>query len=164
MADAKIITLCDQLVTTLEAAWPTRGADDLVRRVYLAPVNLDRAEPWAGRRVYLFPAAYRDDPATRAEDSREYTVGVWVAERYPDEMAADSDDCRDWLDERVGFVETQVYDALDFGRRDKTPKLQFDGRRVWTDAARVTAYDWERLNALELFLSQLEFTFRELVN
>lgn len=166
MTDARIISLCDQLVVTLNSAWTDQTADDRVSRAYVAPVTLDRSQPFAGRRVYLFPVSYQDEPATRAEDLRAYTVTVWVCERFPDALPVDSADATDWFDQRVLFTETTVYDALDFGRDDDTKPgvLEFDGRRVWTESARVGVYDWERMAGLQLFMAELEFTFRELVN
>lgn len=168
MTDARIISLCDQLVTTLSAAWTSQAADDAVTRAYVAPVTLDRSVTFAGRRVYVFPVGYQDEPATRDEDSRAYAVTVWVVERYPDALPIDSAQATAWFDERVLFVEETVYDSLDFGRVDaaagKPGILEFDNRRVWTESARVGVYDWERMAGLQLFMAELEFTFRELVN
>lgn len=165
MTDARIISLCDQLVTALNTAWTSKAGDDRVSRAYVAPVALDRSQPFAGRRVYLFPVSYQDEPATRDEDSRAYTVAAWVVERFPDDLPIDSDDATTWFDERVLFTEQTVYDSLDFGRDDanKPGLLVFDSRRVWTESARVGVYDWERMTGLQLFMAELEFTFRELV-
>jgi hypothetical protein len=163
MPDAKVVSLCDELVAKVDAAWTDRGDADGVSREYVAPVNLDKPADLAGRRVYVFPVSFRDGAADRGEDFRTYAVEVWVAERYPDALAVYSAEARDWFDERVAFVEQVVYDTLDFGRRTKTGLLRFGGRQVMTDEAEVKVYEWEWASRNSLFLSSLELTLRELV-
>lgn len=158
---ARIIALCDELVTKVVAAWPAMTNEDTAKRAYVAPVALDKATPFAGRHVWVFPGTYQDEAATRGEKNRGFAVETWVAERYPDGLAAESDAARDWFDARVEFVET-LYDALDFGQRTKTGLLSFGSRVLWTESALAVTYDGEHLAGKKLFVASIESTLREI--
>lgn len=159
---ARIIDLCDALVTKITAAWPGGlTAPDEAKRAYVAPLPLDRATPVTGRRVWVFPAPYEDEAATRGEKNRAFELSVIVAERYAVQAAAESDEARAWFDARVEFVEV-VYDALDFGQRTRNGLLAVGDRRLWTQSSRCETYDGEHLAGKKLFVSSIDLTLREI--
>lgn len=156
---ARIITLCDQLVLKVAAAWPGGvSAPDEARRAYAAPFPLDRATTTTGRHVWVFPAPYEDQAENRGEKNRAFEVNLIVAERYPDAMAAETDAARTWFDARVEFVEG-IYDALDFGAG--VDLLSFDGRELWTESSRCVTYDGEHLAGKKMFVSSIDLVLRE---
>lgn len=156
MMAAEILTVCDALLPVVVAALDDPG-DAVVERLYLAPLTLDTD---AFRHVWVFPASYANNPATRAEDEWVYAVGVVVAERYEDAGEPPAA----WLDERVAFTQSKVFDALDFART----LLQFgtgSARELWTQSSSCdVVYDSIRLSEKKLFWSELRFEFREILS
>jgi len=152
---ANIITVCDALVTAVEAALDA-PLDATVARLYLAPLDLSKD---TGRYVWVFPARYSNTPASRGEDTWTHNVGVIVAERY----TGAGEPTTVWIDERVEFCEAKVFTTLDLVR----PWLSFgvDGaRRLLTQTAEVTVYDDLRLAEKKLFWSEMRFEFTEILD
>lgn len=151
---SRIAEVCDAIVAGIAASWsPPAGSG--VERVYLAPVN---AESISGRRVYVFPARYTDEPADRGEQLTGYTIAVLVAERFTDP----GQPTVAWVDERVEFVESEIYDLVgNYG--SNVPFLEVTGHgKIWAETADATVYDPEMLATKKLFWAELEFTLREI--
>lgn len=161
MPDARITTVGDALVADVLATWAAdRGspvaAPDECERLYLTPVDLGRL---TGRKVWVTPAAFLDEAATRRLNRGEYTFAVIVAERYP----AAGLPPKAWLDERVRFVEL-LYDRLgSFGNERASGWLQADGHPggLWTERAAVgEVYSFDYLDRHHVFWAELELEFR----
>jgi len=155
---AQITTLCDALVTQVLAAWNTSispssvSSPDSVSWEFLAEIDSDTL---TGRKVFLFPGPdYSNGPATRGEDEWVYAVAALVVERYTDAGTP----TKDWIKERVEFVQDIVSGSLDFVRS----YLDISGREIWTQENTVTVYDPEKLEKQKLFWSEVKFEFREI--
>lgn len=155
MADARIVEVIDAVVSRVDAAWTGKGANDSVSRVYLAPLSLASL---TGRKVWFFPVRYGDDTADRGENLTTYTVAAIIAERYE---GGEAEPPQEWIDERLAFVEQQVYTECDFG--DSVDFLSLDtSRRAWTETIDVAAaYDVELLSKKQVFWCEIEFGLRE---
>lgn len=160
---ARIVEVCDAVVAAVLAEWAVVqgsavAAPNECARVYVTPVGPDDIGRLTGRKVWVTPANYADEPASRGEDQDQHTVAVIVAERYPDAGAPP----RAWLDERVAFVEA-VYDLLANYKPVRSPGALLVGspaRRHWTERAQVAVYDWAFLDEHHVFWAELEFEFR----
>jgi hypothetical protein len=160
---ARINEVADAVVTAVLAAWnasiapETVTAPDECVRTYLVPADLGTL---TGRKVWVTPARFADENASRAENLGQYTVAVVVAERY--ESAGPPP--RAWLDERVAFVEL-LYDLLgSYGNRRASGWLSVGtpARRHFTESAAVgEVYAFEYLSSDHVFWAELEFEFRE---
>lgn len=152
----RINDLCDSIVTAIRDAWfPV--SPDLVERVY--EVDLDAAT-FLGRRVYVTPEAYANQgPANRREDTEDLTAVLLIAERHTLSGAAS----KEWLDERVKWVQDVVVGTLDRVRNQPailgTPAT---GGGYWPQSREVEVYDRESLVERKLFLSVVSITFRHL--
>lgn len=149
---ANILAVCDYLVDVVEAAWTTITADDSVERLYVAPLKLHEQ---SGRHVYIFPLSYSNQPATRGHDDWTYQVGIIVLERYEDA----GEPPVSWMDDRVDFVQSKVFDALDFTR---SPGNVSGGLRVLTQEANCEVYNVDLMTQERQFRSELRFTFTEI--
>lgn len=161
---SRVLMLCDALASAIEAAWaasssPGPVAPDEVVRKYLSRVRL---ETFKGRRVAVFPTRYADEPADRGEVFATYPVTIWVAECCPDAMDMASDAAIEWTDERVDFVESVVYAAIDYGSQGLAPLVVGSRKGVVLQSADVAVYDPELLDSNKTFWSELECVFREL--
>jgi hypothetical protein len=111
---------------------------------------------FTGRRVYVFSARERHEgPFTRAEDINLYTVGVMVLELY---TGTDPEPPLDWVDERVGWVEANVYDRIGDARAD--PPIVEDADPMVQEWVKV--YDPDALRQLKLFWSEIHVTYRKI--
>lgn len=118
--------------------------------------NPDLATSFTGRRAFVFPATQRQDgPATRAEDSNDYGIAVVVLERYD---GSEAEVPQAWLDARVQWVESEVYDVLGDAREAADPVLAdgFPLGQEWTQV-----YSPELLRQLKLFRSEVVVTYRK---
>lgn len=147
---ADILTVCDELVNTVEAAL-TSPTDAVVERLYLAP--LDMAAD-TDRHVWIFPASHTRTPENRGEDARTYRVAIVVAERYTDP----GEPTVAWVDERVEFTQEKVFEALDFAR---APLSYTGSRGLRTTSGEVTVYDPDRLQR-GLFWSEMTLEFLDI--
>lgn len=156
---ARITKVAELVTKTLgDAADPAAGVT--VERVY-APEWLDpdfwKDNPnlinsFTGRRIYVFGATERNEIATRGEDFNDYGVVVIVLERYTDQ----GDPPDSWVDERVAWVESQVYDRLGDPRTD-TPPVP-DSLSLTCDWTQV--YSPELLRKLKVFRSEVTAVIR----
>jgi hypothetical protein len=145
------LTLCDKLVELLVAAWNPADPDK-AERVYEAPVHADSV---TGRKVYVFPATYTSEPASRGEDLYTHRVVFLVVEKY----AGDGRPPVAWVDARVDFVWERVYQAFDFSHDGP---LKFDGRSVVTRSTDpVDVYDAGYLVKNKVFWAEVTFEFDE---
>lgn len=164
MSLARVLDLCNAVVTAIQTAWNPTGPD-AVSRVYAPDVGLSPDETdtlISGRQVYVFPAAYGSPGlATRSELWRRHTIAVLVVERY---TAAAGAPTTAWIDDRVAFVEQQIFNLL------RDPTLELAGSVVTQafpipdeEAGRVDpVYDLETLIEHRTFWSQATFEFQEL--
>lgn len=159
MATSRDLTLIDKLVTEIETAWVPQEPDQVTRE-YLANISEKDLHQLLGRRVHLFPMAYETQDDNRSENRYGYRVGVIVVERFEDADKATSERVKEWLDERLDFVETQLIDGLDYGGGGL---LVLGARRFWTESIEIPQrYDIDLLVEKKLFRCDLGFMFREL--
>lgn len=148
------LTLCDQLVAALVAAWEPVSPSG-VERVYFKRIA-DAEDPnlkLVGRKVYVFPTHYDNGPEVRGRDEYLHDVSVLVVERYPDA----GDPPTEWTDERVDFVYEYVVEGFDYSR----DRASFNAHLV-TLSANVMVCDIEKLTSGgKLFYSLTEIQFSE---
>ncbi len=147
---ADILTVCDSLVSAVEAALDA-PTDAVVERLYLTPMKLDED---TDRHVWIFPATFASAPENRGEDSQTYRVAIVVAERCTDP----GEPSKEWTDERVTFAQEKVYDALDFARAPLTFETT---RQLLTTSGELAVYDPDRLQR-GVFWAEMTLEFREL--
>lgn len=155
MGATGITAVRDAAIAKVLAAWTTRTADDTVSGPARADKKLWKAR---GRGVYVFRSERADQPATRDEDQHDYTLVVWVIEKYPD--AGDPPD--EWVDERVNWVEW-LLDLLGDPRGERLLATAGDpASGLWPEsAALTTVYDVEDLTEHKAFSSVITVTYRE---
>ena len=151
---SNVLTAADQLVAAINAQWGPAAPSE-AKRLYQTP-EPTRLKSLTGRKVWLFPAEYGDEPATRAEALHTYRFGLVVFERYP--TAGPVPD--EWMDERVDWVAGDLSDWLNFG--GDRPFLQIGDREVFTaEREPVQVYDPGELIKRNTFWSELEYVFQE---
>lgn len=156
---ARINAVCDAVVTAVTAAWNASltppavvATPDEVSRVYLTPVDL---RTLTGRKVWVSPAGFTDENASRGEGLGVYSVALIVAERY----TSAGQPTRAWLDTRVEFVEL-IFDLLKDYKPKRNP-LTAGSLKLWTEQAAVgEVYSFEYLSSQHAFWAELEFEFR----
>jgi hypothetical protein len=150
MATARVLTLCDAIVTHITSGLAS-PSDATVERRYIAPIDLTAV---SSRYVYVFPLANTDDAETRGEDRQVYRVQATMLERYTDS----GDIPVAWADTRVDFFETYVVDRCDFLRSFLTSGTrQFVGGMVdWS------IYDAEMMQQTRMLVSTATFEFFEI--
>lgn len=158
MPTTPTLTLCDALVTALQAAW-TEGANDAAERVYFKRIgDADRPETkLVGRKVYVFPTGYDSGASARGEDDYLHRVSVLVVERYED---AAGDPPTSWIDTRVDWVFTYIVQGFDYSH-DGPPSWN---KKLVTLGAQVQVCDVEKLLGGRLFYSLVEIEFQETID
>lgn len=148
------LTLCDNLVDVLAAAWVPKSPDE-VRRTYAHIIDFSTVK---GRLVLINPAGYTNFPATRGHDWYDHRIRVGVFERYT--TAADPDEIvpQEWLDERVDFVHTQIVAGFEFARDGTQPSFNKNVQTLEADV--VDILDPEDLARKE-FWCEIELLIRE---
>jgi hypothetical protein len=151
------LTLCNDLVAALLAAWTGRGVNDGAERCYFKRIgDADRPETkLLGRKVFIFPNAYDNGPADRGEDEFLHRVSALIVERYED---AAGDPPTEWTDARVDFVYEQIVEGFDYSH-DGPPSWN---KKLVTLGASVQMCDVEKLATTRLFYSLVEFEFSEI--
>jgi hypothetical protein len=107
--------------------------------------------------VIVTPSADREvERLDRAEILMEYEITVDILERYTEAGLP----TKAWLDARVLFVKQKVYAALNL----EPPNSLITGSEVyaWT-IARPLVYDLAELGYRNLFWSQVEVMYREVI-
>jgi hypothetical protein len=156
MPEARIVDVCDAIVTKVDNWWVSReNAEDAVSAPF--DFDLDTAV-LAGRQVWAFPSTYTGEPITRGEDHNDYTVVLTVAEVYPTEGVIPAS----WVRARIAWCET-LLTLLGDARGERL--LAVDGdpdSGLWPQSAEMTTvYDLEELADRRLFLAVLTITYRE---
>jgi hypothetical protein len=146
--NADIITICDQIA---ERITQLAGGSATVSRRYSVPRELREI---VGREVYVFPANYVRESASRSENQTDYEVQVITLERYEDAGEPPTS----WMDTRIKWVQDTVADGCDFSREF----LEFAGRQAWTQAVATEVYVLEDLHEKKLFHSTVTLTLREI--
>ena len=148
---ARIVEVCDAVVAVIAAAWSPTG-NDTVSREYDADID---SKKLVGRKVYVFPASYANpEPSSRSEDFYDYAVAVMVSERYEDAGRVPNS----WVDDRIAFTRDKVYEPLSDART-----LLILGTLYPLTAEVDPVYDVDELRSRKLFVSVVNFTFRESV-
>src|SRR4051794_41184916 len=123
MTGSDLIDLCDEVVTVIQDLVGS-GEDIQVARAYRQELNLGK---FNGRQVRVFPKSYTSPTVvTRSEVSWLASLIVVIAERYP----LDGFPPNDWMDERIVWVEQNIFDV--FG--NVTP---YRLGKYWCDTADV---------------------------
>ena len=152
---ARVLEACEAARTEILALLPVPDpAGTVVERVYTfrGPENEPRIRSLLGRRVYLFPDAYRQKAIIdRGIDATDYVVTVLVAEVY---RGAEAVPPNAWLDERVTFVDT-LYRRLQDARAGL-----IGGAFTAQDGEVVSVYDQDVLDQHKTFWSYGQFTLR----
>jgi hypothetical protein len=145
-----LLDLCDELAETIQLSIGS-GEDIQASRAYRQELNLGTFD---GRQIRVFPKSYTSPGVTtRREIYRLATVIVVIAERY----TGDGFPPDDWMDERVVWVEQNIFDVF----ADVTP---FRLGKYWCDTADVTiAYDYDLLTENKIFWSEIELGFMTVV-
>lgn len=157
-ATSDVLTVGDALAAWVNAQWTGKGANDGAERLYQTP-DATALKTMTGRKVWIFPAEYADEPATRTEALNTYRFGVIVVERYATAGAAP----KEWTDERVDWVADSLNDWLSFGTPYDRAHLQIGTREVFTaEVEPVQVYDPPMLIQKGLFWSEMEYVFQEI--
>ncbi|MDY3555306.1 hypothetical protein R5W24_004447 [Gemmata sp. JC717] len=156
MPSTPTLTLCEQLVAALAAAWQPEAPSGVEWAFYKRFGDPESGfEDTSGRQVVIYPVNYDNGPETRGEDRFTHNITVHVAERY---TGNEAEPPRDWVTERVDFVYDWIVQGFDYGREapDWNPNLT-------TLSSAVTVCDVTKLLASgNLFFSVVELTFSEL--
>jgi hypothetical protein len=156
MPDARIVEVCDAVVTKVGNWWVSReNAEDDVTAPF--DFDLDTAV-LAGRQVWVFPSTYTGDPVTRGEDLNDYTVVITVAEMFASEGAITTT----WVRARIAWCET-LLTLLGDARGERLLAVEGEpDSGLWPQTAEATTvYDLEELADRRLFLAVLTITYRE---
>lgn len=144
------------VVAKVEAWWgpAAPSAVEAVSRVNLKVHEDD------GRRVRVFRLARADAATDRGEDAVDYTVGVWVVERYADAGEVPEG----WVTERVAWTE-RLYALL---RNPRGPNLLAEeddpDSGLWAEEAElVQACDHKALGEHGAFSASIAVVYREVV-
>lgn len=156
--DHPTLTLGDQLVTTIEAAWVPEAPNDAIR-TFDPRVTPETAKAELGRRVYVLPIGYRSEPASRVKNKWAHRFLVLTIEKFDETVSGGPD--VEWADERVKFV-LDLKGWLDFPQASAL--LKFGTRAVWTETfEEVEIYDPELLSDFGLFWSTIEVVYGEML-
>lgn len=153
---ARILDLCDAIVTLIGSNWsPT--APDAVTREYGPDVGLDASDSATlivGRKVYVFPTSYAVPQLQDRElVDKRYSAVALVIERYTDAGTPPTE----WMDERVLFAEG-LYKLL----RDPDLVLLDTAIPDLENGSTVdVVYDIVRFAEQRTFWSQMTLNFQE---
>lgn len=141
-----------------ETLWPLASRDDATHDQVLTPwVFRVEADKHRGRKVYVLPMSYSTEAANRSEDQGDYTILLFVVERYTEQGDAPDD----WVSERVNFCEMLCNSAAN----PRTIRLLGTGSPnsgLWPESGEVTVvFDPDELLERKLFTSTIEIVYRE---
>lgn len=113
-----------------------------------------------GRKVDVFPTSMADEgPASRKQNFYDVAISVVCIERYINEDDPQVTDV--WIDERVLFVEEEIFNILSDGRL----RLQTTNGVYWPDKAEITVLcSMSYLDENNIFWSEVEVTYRKIAN
>lgn len=150
MTQSRLVNIADLVKTAVETgpfADPAITPKE-VRRVW----QFEYTERMAGLRIYVIPLGYEFvESASRGKNLYEYRIGFIVVDRFLPEGAASDE----WVDERVKWIETYIWDKLSDPRT-------FDA--VWgvrPESGGVVAYDADLLREKKIFFSDVTIAFRQ---
>lgn len=154
MPEAKIIDVCEAIVTALAAAW-VPVEPDTCEFDFIAPVSIDDLDSFLGRKVTVFPGPQEDDGENRGEDKLDMTIGVLAVERYTDA----GDPSKAWMKERLYWMENTIKGTIKNYRR--TP-LVIGARRIRLQGPiAIETFELRARNESKIFWSELEFKMIE---
>jgi hypothetical protein len=162
--DVPILTLCDALAGAVNDGWTTYAINVVgkAERAYQVPVKPSEMDRYFGRRVYVFPDTYANQPASKLEDLNAYRVAFLTIEKF--HGTGPPDLC--WVDDRVKFVYDAIFQGLDFSHNTAggmPGPLAIGTRRVWTEGFDdVPVYDQDMLVRQKIFWCEMSGLFREI--
>lgn len=169
MATHPTLTLGDELVSKIRTAWEPASPDD-VGRVFDVPVTEETAATLLGRRVFVIPMGWREEPASRIKNKWMHHFLILTIEKFPETQSGLPD--LEWADERVEFVLGMKgwldYPAdgaiLRFANTHVATLTRTPQRSVWTENfEEVEVYDPEMLKDHGLFWSTIEVFYGEVL-
>lgn len=156
---ADIITLADFVVETLEGLLGS-GSDTEVQRVWSVTRKMGT---FTGRKVDVYPDQYnRTEPETRLEDFYEGYLVIAIWERYEERSPeGDFPVPNEWVDERVNYVEQEIYNPLQAARIEwQVGSSQYTYRCFMGEV--VVVCDPQLLRQHKVFSSEIRLGFRQL--
>ncbi|MFO0806037.1 MAG: hypothetical protein U0791_23270 [Gemmataceae bacterium] len=154
------LTLGDQLVTVIGAAW-NPASPDAVSRVFEVPVTEETAAELRGQQRWVIPLGYRDEPLTRGQSKWTHHFLILTVEKFPETQSGLPD--LDWADERAEQV-LALKEMLDFPKDGGLLKFGTPQRSVWTENfEEVEVYDPELLRDFGIFWSSIEVYYGEVL-
>lgn len=116
-----------------------------------------------GMNITVMPLRYgQGEPVTRIEDSYDLVLGLIIRERYKPPASGTKAIPKEWVNEKLAFVEQQLFNPLSDSR------TMFEvpgsgGDQYWCQFAEVVvAYRWQFLKQDKVFWSEVELTYRKL--
>jgi hypothetical protein len=149
MPTSDILKLADDLATALTNSLGSGETNVDIARAYRIEFDLSSI---IKRYVRIFPVGYAGlEPVTRREDYYDVILRLTIVERY----TGKGDPSNDWLDERVDWVETNIFNPFADSR------APFRLGEYWSQFASVeSVYDYDLLNEDQVFASDVLLTFR----
>lgn len=152
--------MCDNIVERLQDGI---GSGIEIDRQYSRTRDLGT---FIGRQIDVYPLRYaRGEAASRREDIFDAWMGIVVCERYTEPAFSDEIPVpNDWVDERIDFVEQEVYNLLQASRIQILIGSPEDTNYEWVCRfAEVTdVYNHKYLNQHKVFWSEIELGFQRL--
>lgn len=156
---ARILDVRDGVFEFLTGVVAPEEFDQLTRG-YVARDNLIELD---GKRIRIFPEAYADaERLARRRVAKEYAVVIVCEELYREPAQAGNDGPvpQEWVDERVDWVEANVFNPLNTAFVREADGLLLGSLRTQTCEVTVV-YDPARLDQEKLFWSMIRAAYRE---
>jgi hypothetical protein len=154
------LTLGDELVSRINTAWgPT--SPSAVSRVFDVPITPQTAKTLQGRKVFVIPVGYKNDPASRSKYKWVHHFLILTIEKY-DETVSGLPTLA-WADDLVNFV-LDLTGWIDFPQNGAVLTFGTPQRTVWTENfEEVEIYDPGMLSGHSLFWSTIEVYYGEVL-
>jgi hypothetical protein len=145
-----------EVAAKVEAWWDTTAPSG-VEAVSRVPQKVEEVD---GRRVRVFRLARKDVTTDRGEDAVDYTIGLWVVERFVDSGEVPEG----WVTERVKWTE-ELYEMLRNPRAANLLAAEGDpDSGLWAeDGELVQACDHKAIGEHAAFSAAIAIVYREIV-
>ena len=151
MADARLTEVAEGVAALIRAGWEP-AEDDEIAREY---VDESKFADLRGRKVIVFGTGFREaERVSRTEVVNEYDVTVVVVERFEDKGVP----LKEWLDERVYFVEQELFNRLNV---DQPGELLLGS--LWAETVDVPECPDPDLVLRKIFWAEVAVSYRECV-
>jgi len=155
---ADVLTVGDALATAFTNRFALLVPPCICERVYETTHDLGEVD---GRKVEIYPLSYVPfEPATREEAYYDFRYSIVTLERFREHKRVP----RIWLDDRVTFVEEQIFNPLDPTNKERAELiLVIDSDSYWPiEVECTTVYEYNILRQNKVFWSEVEVVFRKL--